>query len=302
MKVLIADKIDESSFKILTDHGINYDYSPDISPKSLFTKIGGFDALLVRSRTKVTSEIIDASKNLLAVGRVGSGVDNIDIGACREKGIIVVNAPGANARAVAEHVLGLALSFYRNIPKADAAIRRGDWLKKSLGGNELYGKTVGLVGFGKVGRALKEILDALGVGILIWSRSKKTSSLKELFEQSDIISIHLALNNETKDMIDMKLLAKMKNEAIFINTSRGGVVKEDDLYKILSEKKIKGACLDVFWQEPLGAQSKWTKLENVLLTPHIAGSTKEALKKASQTVISDIVGILAGKKPKNKIE
>jgi D-3-phosphoglycerate dehydrogenase len=169
------------------------------------------------------------------------------------------------------------------------------WIKKELKGEEIEGKKVGIVGYGHIGKRVAKIFTAFGAKVDYCSRSKKTNSLKYIFKNSDIISVHLPLNNNTKNLVNLDLLSLMKPTGFFVNTSRGGVVEEKALFKILQEKKIMGAALDVFWQEPLPPTSPWRKLNNVILTPHIAASTSEALKKGTKTVVDEIIKILSKK-------
>lgn len=301
MQVLISDKIADSSFSIFKDNNIEFDYSPEITPVQLKNKITDYDALIVRSRTKVTQEIIDNGKSLKVIGRAGSGVDNIDTDVCKSKGIIIVNAPDANSQAVAEHAVGLMLALLRHYSKAFSSMRDGLWLKKELGGSELCGKTIGILGYGHIGKKVETLVRAFGAHPLIFSRSHKTVEFKELFEKSDIVSIHLSLNKDTKGCVTKWLLGLMKPSAILVNTSRGEIIDEEALYKALIDKKIAGAALDVYSQEPLPVDSPFRKLDNCLLTPHIGAATRQALEKASITVAEDVVRVLKGEKPKNQV-
>lgn len=301
MKVLISDKINESALTLLKDKNIDYDYLPEITPDVLKATIVNYTALIVRSRTKVTKDIIEAGK-IKVIGRVGSGVDNIDMVTARKRKIIVVNAPLANCASVAELTIGLILSLLRKLDKAYSSMREGLWLKKELTGQELNGKTVGIVGYGNIGQRVQKIVEAFGAKVLYFSRKNKNCALEELFNQADMITIHLALTPETKGLINVKLLNLMKSTAYLINTARGEIVDEEDLYEVLLNKKISGAALDVYSQEPLSSDSKWRKLDNCILTPHIGASTKEALKKASLTVLTDIGKVLIGKSPENVVK
>ncbi len=294
-QVLIADKIDQKVLDSFKQKSISFDYQPVITPEDLLKIIPKYQGLMVRSRTKVTGEIIEAGKNLKVIGRVGSGLDNIDVNVAHKNKINVVNAPGANANAVAELTIASILSLLRPLEKGHSSMRTGLWLKKELKGGELRGKTVGIVGFGHIGKIVKRILDAFGVETLIFSRKKKTASLKKLFQNSDIVTIHLSLNPHTEKLINKKLFSLMKPSAYLVNFSRGKVIDEKDLYDILSAKKIKGAALDVYWQEPLENDSPWRKLDNVLLTPHIGASTEEALTLATKQVVEQVIKILSRK-------
>ncbi len=301
MKVLISDKISESVLSIFQLKNIEYDYLPEITPADLLLKIKDYQALIVRSRTKVTKEIIDTGQNLKIIGRVGTGVDNIDVAICKQRKIPVVNAPDANSQAVAELTIGLMLSLLRHIPKAVNSMKEGLWLKKELGGSELAGKTVGIIGYGHIGKKIELLVKAFGAHPLIYSRSFQTSTLDHLFEVSDFVTLHLTLTPKTKGLVDSKLLGMMKPTAYLINVSRGEIIDEEALYDIFDKDKIAGAALDVFWQEPLPVDSLWRKLDNVILTPHLGASTKEALKKGTETVVGDVITVLKGGKAINLV-
>lgn len=301
MKVLISDKVNEKALDLFKQNNIAYDYQPEITPQILLKIIPQYEALIVRSRTKVNREIVLAGKNLKIIGRVGSGVDNIDVKTCRKEKITVVNAPDANSQAVAELTLGLLLSLLRKIPQADLSMKKGLWLKKELKGSELSGKTVGIVGYGHVGRRIEKLSEAFGASVLFFSRRRRNCPLQKLFKSADIITIHLPLTPETKGFVNAKLLSLMKPAAFLINTSRGDVVEEKALQKALVEKKISGAALDVYGEEPLPVNSPLRKLENVILTPHIGASTKEALQRATKVVIEDVIRVLKGRKAENRV-
>lgn len=291
-KILIADKVDKSIINNIKNPKISFIYQPEITPQELLDTIPNFEGLVVRSRTKVTREIIDKGHNLKVIGRVGSGLDNIDVIEAKKRKIIIVNSPESNSGAVAELTIGLILSLLRKLQLANTSMNQGLWLKKDLKGMEIEGKKVGVVGYGHIGKRVVKILAAFGAKVDYFSRTKKTNSLKYIFKHSDIITIHLPLNNETKNLVNNDLLSLMKPTSFIVNTSRGGVIEEKALFKMLQEKKIAGAALDVFWQEPLPPISPWRKLPSVVLTPHIAASTAEALKKGTKTVIDEIVSIL----------
>ncbi len=294
-KVLIADKIDKSVIDKIKSPKFFFDYKPEITPQDLIKIIPGYQGLVVRSRTKVTQEVIDKGHNLKVIGRVGSGLDNIELKEAKKRKIAIVNSPESNSEAVTELTLALILSLLRKLSLAYSSMNSGLWLKKDLKGEELEGRKVGVVGFGHIGKRITKILTAFGAKVDYYSRTKKTNSLKYIFKHSDIISVHLPLTNETKNFVNNKLLSLMKPNSFLVNTSRGGVIEEKILFKMLQEKRIAGAALDVFWQEPLPPGSPWRKLPNVILTPHIAASTNEALKKGTETVVGDIIKIL-GKK------
>ncbi|MBI4991112.1 hydroxyacid dehydrogenase [Candidatus Gottesmanbacteria bacterium] len=301
MLTLIADPCDEDAISFLRDNNIDILLKPAISPSLLLAEISKADALMVRSRTKVTKEVIEKGKNLKVVGRIGSGFDNIDVKTCREKGITIVNAPDANSQAVAELTVGLMIAYLRQLPRAITSMKESLWIKNEIWGQELSGKTIGILGYGHVGKRVEKILGAFGAKILIHSHKYQTATLREIFQKSDIITLHLSLNEKTRGCINKRLLSEMKSDSILVNLARGELIDEDALYETLSKKKIAGAILDVYWQEPLPPDSPWRKLNNVLLTPHIGAATKEALEKASITVAEDVVRVLKGEKPKNQV-
>lgn len=301
MKILICDPADNDAIDYLKKNGIEVIYNPNISADELVSEVSRFDGLLVRSRTKVTNEVIKKGVSLKLIGRVGAGIDNIDIEGCKKKKIIVVNAPFANSQSVVELTIGIIISLFRKINFADKSMKEGKWVKNEIKGIELTGKTVGIVGYGSIGQKVAKLLECFGCKILFYSRTNRNSSLNDIFEKSDIVTIHMALNSESKGMVGINLLSKMKKEAYLINISRGEIIIEDDLYKILSEHKIAGCALDVYWQEPLPEDSRWRKLENVILTPHIGGLTTDAMKRAGLTVSEDIVRISKDEKPKYQV-
>lgn len=294
-KILIADKIDKNVIYQIKNPKFSFDYQPEITPEELIKTISNYEGLIVRSRTKVTQEIIDKGHNLKVIARIGSGLDNIDILEAKKRKINIINTPESNSEAVTELALGLILSLLRKLPQAYSSMSQGLWIKKELKGVEIEGKKVGVIGYGHIGKRIAKIFMAFGAKVDYYSRTKKTNSLKYIFKHSDIITVHLPLNNATKNLINNNLLSLMKPTSFFVNTSRGGVVEEKSLFKLLLEKKISGAALDVFWQEPLPPASPWRKLPNVILTPHIAASTNEALEKGTKTVIDEIIKILSKK-------
>ncbi|MFA6533239.1 MAG: NAD(P)-dependent oxidoreductase [Patescibacteria group bacterium] len=292
--ILISDKVDKSVIDQINNKGkFIFNYQPEITPEELIKVISKYEGLIVRSRTKVTSSVIDHGHNLKVIARVGSGLDNIDILEAKKRKISIINSPESNSEAVTELAVGLVLALLRKLPLAYSSMNQGLWIKKELKGEEIEGKKVGVIGYGHIGKRVVKIFTAFGAKVDYYSRSKKTNSLKYIFKNSDIITVHLPLNNNTKNLINIDLLSLMKTTGFFVNTSRGGVVDEKVLFKILQEKKIMGAALDVFWQEPLPPESLWRKLPNVILTPHIAASTSEAFKKGTKTVVDEVIKILS---------
>jgi D-3-phosphoglycerate dehydrogenase len=286
MKVLIADKIAEPALEDLKQGGVLVDYLPEISPEELLSKIPAYDGLIVRSRSKVTQVVVEAGQKLKIVGRIGSGLDNIDLPACESKKIRVVNVPDGNSQAVAEHTIGLMIALLRHYPKAFSSMKQGLWLKSELSGSELAGKTVGILGYGHIGKRVGKILEAIGAKVVAFKRGQ---SLDEFFKSSDVVTVHLPLTPETKGMISGKLLKQMKPTSYLVNASRGEIIAEPALIKLIKEGKIAGAALDVFSVEPLPENSELRKLDNIILTPHLGASTKEALVKASAAVVKEFL-------------
>jgi D-3-phosphoglycerate dehydrogenase len=254
----------------------------------------------VRSKPQITRAVIDAGENLKVICRAGVGLDNVDVKYAQSKGIQVVNTPGASTESVAEHVFALLLSTARGIPRADRAMREGKWIKKELTGTELREKTFGIIGFGRIGSRLGEIAAAFGMKVLAYDvidiseRAQqvgaKVCSMDTVLDKSDFITLHVPLLPSTRNLISEKEIEKMNPNAVLINTARGGVVDEKALYKALKEKKIQ-AALDVFEEEPLTGSPLLT-MDNIVLTPHIAGSTEDAQKRTGTEVARKVLEAL----------
>ncbi|MEM2192183.1 MAG: hydroxyacid dehydrogenase [Candidatus Hadarchaeales archaeon] len=296
VKILVSDKIHEDGINLLKEIG-EVEVAIGLQPEELVEKIRNFDVLVVRSATKVTREVIEAGKNLKIIARAGVGLDNIDVDAAKERGITVINAPEAPTVAVAELTIGLMLSFARKIPRADAGMKEGKWEKGELMGSELRGKTLGIVGTGRIGKAVAQRARAFEMTLLLYDVMKdedfakavggKYVSLEELLKNSDFITIHVPLLPQTRHMIGEREFEMMKPTAVIINTSRGEVIVEDALVKALKNGRIAGACLDVFEKEPPEGSELLT-LPNVVLTPHIGASTKEAQREAALIIAKKI--------------
>lgn len=309
-KVLISDSMDSIAEKILSSNNIDVDVKTDFTVEELIAKIPLYDGLIVRSATKVTKKIIDNAKNLKIIGRAGAGVDNIDLISAKEKKILVMNTPGGNTNATAEHTLALLLSLSRKISKADTSTHKGEWAKKNLKGNEIKGKTIGIIGFGNVGRRFAEMCKALGLKVLIVSKSFNnvkdeysdydSCDLNAALEQADIISFHCKPNFDGSSVISSKELNLMKNNALIINTARGNLVSEVDLCEAIKENKIGGAAIDVFETEP-ATNNALFGLENILLTPHIAASTSEAQVIVAEMVANQFVEYFLNNKIINEV-
>ncbi|MBE3114973.1 MAG: 2-hydroxyacid dehydrogenase [Actinobacteria bacterium] len=259
----------------------------------------------------VSQEAIDALPNLKLIGALRAGLENIDVKYATEKGIIVQNIKGRNAQAVSDFTIGLILGEARNIARSYHAVKNGIWRKDFVNSDmvpELQGKTIGLVGFGYIGQLVAQKLSGFQVNILVFDpyvsaeviqkyHAKKVT-IEDLFKSADFVSLHAKMSKNTKNMIGEKELLLMKDTAYLVNTARADLVEEDALYQVLKEKKIAGAALDVFWQEPIGENSRWLELDNVTLTTHIAGTTKEALTKSPYLLVEDINKLLENKEPR----
>ena len=302
--VLICDEVDQVLKKVLTENGLQVTYDPEITPEQIQEKISQFNIVIVRSRTKLTKELIEKADNCKIIARVGVGLDNIDLDAAKAKNIRVINAVEGAMTAVAELVLGLMLGLARQIPRADRGIRNDQWLKKELKGTELKGKYLGIVGLGNIGKRLGRLAKGLNMNIIGFDVipideefSKDVGLMKAdldtLLQSSDYISIHVPLLDSTYHMINAEKLSTMKPTARIINTSRGGVIDEDALYDAIKNGKLGGAALDVFETEPaLG--HKLAELDNVILTPHMGAMTKEAQALAASVIAEKIIQILRG--------
>ena len=302
--VLICDKVNPILNKILEENGLKVTYEPEITSEQLEEKISTFNIVIVRSRTKLTKELIDKADNCKIIARVGVGLDNIDQQTAKAKNIRVINAVEGAMTAVAEQVLGLMLCLARNIARADREIRNGNWLKKELMGTELKGKYLGIVGLGNIGKRLGRLAKGLNMNIIGYDVipideefAKEVGLMKTdldtLLQSSDYVSLHVPLLDSTYHMVDAKKLAIMKPTAKIINTSRGGVIDEKALYDAIKNGNLGGAALDVFEKEP-ATDSPLATLPNVILTPHIGAQTKEAQSLAANVIAEKIIQILRG--------
>ncbi len=302
-RILVSDSISETALNLLKSSTVEYSYEPDIGPADLLKNIGNYEGLVVRSRTKVTKDVIERATKLKVIGRAGVGLDNIDVLAAKEKGVQVVNTPDALTNAVAEFTLALMLDLSRSIPRADSSLKQGKWIKNSLMGQELKGKIYGTIGIGRIGARVSELAHAFGMKImandvipipktLVESLNIKVASADEIFEQADFVDLHVPLTKETTYLVNYEKMSRMKPIAYLINTSRGKVVNENDLVRALNEGKISGAALDVFETEPL-TQSALQSNEKIILTPHIAGQTEEAQNEAGRVVVEQVLRSLS---------
>jgi D-3-phosphoglycerate dehydrogenase len=302
MRILITDSLHESGTELLRAEA-QVDDRAGIPAKDLLEAISEYDALIVRGRTQVTARVFEAGTRLKVVGRAGVGVDNIDLASAKAHGVIVVNAPKATTLAVAEHTLGLMLALARMIPRADANMKTGKWLKKDLGGVELNGKVLGVIGVGNIGSAVAHRADFLGMKVLgydphrtrdeMYRWGAQPVALADLFAQADFISLHAPLNAETRCMIDAQALGTMKPGVRLICTARGGIIDEAALLEALESGHVAGAALDVFEVEPPGTTALATH-PNVIATPHIGAQTSQAQARAAQDIAEEILSALRG--------
>ena len=301
-KILVCDPVHEEGIEKLKQAGFEVDVNPTITPEQLTKIVSNYDALIVRSRTKVTKEIIEAGRRLRVIGRAGAGLDNIDLETAKQRGITVLSTPEALAEAVAELTIGLIISLARSIPLADRTLKEGKWIKKKLMGWQLEDKTLGTIGLGNVGERVAKIAKALGMTILITEiiplspellkeLETEVVPLKELLQRSDVVTLHVPLTSQTYHMIGTKEFQLMKNGAFLVNTSRGAIVDEKPLLTALKSGKIGGAALDVYEVEP-PRDLELIRLSNVVCTAHIGAQTKEAQNAAASMIAEKIINSL----------
>ena len=307
MKVLVTELIWPEGIKELESFGeVIYDPQLGQKPDELREQAGSVDALIVRNQTQVDAALIEAAPSLKAVGRLGVGLDNIDLEATRDRDIPVVFARNANAVSVAEYVMAAMLECSRNLSAANLDVKVGNWDRKRFTGSEIYGNTVGLVGMGEIARRVARRADAFGMRVVghdpfvapydypVVEMGVELVDLDELLQSADFISLHVPLNRGTRDLFSFSVFEKMKSNAWLINTSRGSVVNETDLARALDEDLIGGAVLDVLEEEPPAPNHPLLQHDDVVLTPHVAGLTEEAQVNTSVLVAREIVKVLRG--------
>lgn len=311
-KIIICDSIDESGIKSLRNAGLVVDYFPDISHSELISKVYDYNVIVVRSRTKITKEIIQKANKVKIIARVGVGLDNIDTEEAEKRKIEVINAGEASITAVSELVMGLMLSLSRSIPIANYETKKGNWIKKNLVGTELKGKYLGIIGLGKIGRNVARLARGLRMNLIgydivpidknfVQEVSLIKADLKTLLESSDFITIHVPLTEQTKYLINRETISNIKSTAFIINTSRGEIIEENSLIEALRNKKIAGAALDVFEVEP-PKNKELLELSNLICTPHIGAQTKEGQELASTVIAEKIIQRLVTKKEEEEEE
>ena len=301
-KILISDGLDESGKAVLRAAGDVADID-GISAENLLKDIADYDALIVRGRTKVTPAVFAAGKKLKVVGRAGIGVDNIDLAAAKAAGVAVVNSPLATTVTVAELALGMMLALARELPRADASMKGGKWLKKEFEGIELFGKTLGVIGYGRIGAAVAKRAAAFDMHILGYDPIKPADQIRqeggepvsfdELLARSDFVTLHLPLTPQTKNMLNAAVFEKMKTGVYIVDAARGGVIDEEALVVALNSGKVAGAALDVFSAEPPGLTSLVAH-PKLIATPHIGAQTLEAQARAGYDISTEIVAALKG--------
>ena len=308
MDILITDKMADEAIQVLKNAGHTV-VSDEMDHDTLLSNIHKYDALMIRSRTKATEDIVTAGAKgkLKVIGRAGIGVDNIDIKKAAEKEIKVVNAPTGATISVAELALGHMLSLSRYLTLADKTMKNQEWIKKQLKGTELYGKTLGLIGCGNIGRKTAEYAQAFGMKVIGYDpyvsakemgkdQISKKEDIADIMRESDYISLHIPHMKQTHHIINKQMLSLMKKTAFIINCARGGTIDEEALYQSLKNKEIAGAALDVFEQEPPGVTPLIT-LDNVVMTPHIGANTKEGQIRAGTVCAEQVLMVLDGKTP-----
>lgn len=307
--IFVSDGLDTRGQSILRDTA-TVEYRDSTSPEDLLNAIAEYDALIVRGQTKVTAAVMDAASRLKVIGRAGVGVDNIDLDAAKKHNITVVNAPASTTIAVAELAMAMILAVARDIPRADATMKKGDWLKKQFEGAELSGKTLGIIGFGRIGIEVSRRANAFGMSVIIYDPNvsehelehgnAEPVSLQDLFAWSDFISLHLPLNVQTRDLIGPQAFSQMKDGVRIVSTARGGIIDEAALLEALNSGKVAGAALDVFEKEPPGL-TELVSHPRVIATPHIGAQTAEAQSRAAEDIASEVLAALEGKSLRWKV-
>jgi D-3-phosphoglycerate dehydrogenase / 2-oxoglutarate reductase len=299
-KVLVREEIAEAGIRLLRDRGFEVDVDGD---SDLAETIGRYDAIIVRSATKVTADLIARGDNLKVIGRAGVGIDNVDVEAATRRGIVVANAPESTVISAAEHTIGLLVALTRNIPQAHSALKQGRWERKTYGGVELADKTLGVLGFGRIGQQVARRAAGLGMRVVAYDPFVSPDRFRELgverfeneddvYSAADFLTLHLPLTDETRESINANAFGKMRDGVRIVNAARGALVDEDDLLAALRSGKVGGAALDVFSSEPYSGPL--LELDNVVVTPHLAASTEEAQDRAGVIIAEQVAAALQG--------
>jgi D-3-phosphoglycerate dehydrogenase/(S)-sulfolactate dehydrogenase len=310
-RVLVSDDLSTEAITILREAGLEVDVKVGLAPEALEAIIGGYDALAVRSATKVNARLLEKAERLKVVGRAGVGVDNVDLEAATRRGVVVMNTPGGSSVTVAELALAMMGSIYRHVAAATASVKAGRWEKKKFQGRELCGKTLGVVGIGHIGSILVGRCLGLGMKAVAYDPFITAEAaaklgvtlvtLDELWRQADVISLHVPLTEQTRNMVNATTLARMKKGAVLVNCARGGIVDERALAEALASGHLGGAALDVFEKEPPQADHPLFKLDNVVLTPHLGASTEEAQAAVASAVARQLVRYLQAGEVQNAV-
>jgi D-3-phosphoglycerate dehydrogenase len=300
VKILVADPISDSGLEVLKSNGGHFtiETRQKMSPDELKKAVADAEAVIVRSETKITADVLAAGKKIKIVGRAGVGVDNIDVAAASRQGVIVVNVPGGNTISAAEHTMAMMLSLSRNVPQANNSLHLGEWKRSQFTGTELLGKTLGLIGLGRIGREVAKRAQSFGMHVLGYDPFASEeyaknfnitlASLDEIYQQADFISVHVPLNDSTRHLFNAATLAKLKSGVRLINCARGGIIDEKALYDALKNGQVKGAALDVFEEEPPKKENPLFSLPNVIITPHLGAATEEAQVKVAFELAENI--------------
>ena len=311
MKIFVADDVNEDKLAPLKEAGFNVIKKTKLAPEDLAIEIADADGVIVRSATKITADLMDAANKLRVIGRAGVGVDNIDVKAATERGIVVMNAPDGNTITTAEHTIALLVSMARNVPQAHAKLQSGVWDKKSFVGVELNGKTLGVIGLGRIGRHVAKIAKGFGMNIFAYDPFVSTEQAKdygfelgtldEVFQKADFLTIHTPVTDDTRNIIGADAFAKMKKGVRLINCARGGLVDETALLAAIENGTVAAAAMDVFAQEPLDENSPLLKNDKIITTPHLGASTTEAQQGVALTVAEQMRDFLTSGELRNAV-
>jgi D-3-phosphoglycerate dehydrogenase / 2-oxoglutarate reductase len=303
-KILVAEKIADTGVDLLREH-FDVDVGTDWEPAELAERIGEYDGLLIRSATQVTSDLIGRADRLKVIGRAGVGVNNVDVDAATKRGIVVANAPQSNIVSAAEHTMALMLALARNVPRAHMSLTDGRWERSKLGGSELYDKTLGILGFGRIGQLVAQRAKAFGMNVLAFDPMVSADRFRELgveqagspddlYARADFITLHLPVTEETRGWLDADAFPKMRDGVRIVNCARGELIVDDALKDAIDSGKVGGAALDVFSEEPITEHPLFDGYENVVVTPHLGASTAEAQDRAGVQTAEQVVAALTG--------
>lgn len=302
MKVLISDKLAEEGVRILEEAGFEVDVNVGLDPEQRKKIIGDYDAMIIRSATKVTPDLLEAASKLKVIARAGTGLDNVDIPAATDKGVVVMNTPGQNSNAAAELAVGMLFALSRHVPRGTAGLKSGKWEKKQLQGRELKGKTLGVIGLGNIGAIVAELARGIKMNVIgfdpfftddqIRERGAEPVTFDDLLARSDYVTVHVPKTEETTHLFRAETLAKMKDGAYLVNCARGGIVDEEALCDALEAGKLAGAALDVFETEPPAENHRLLFRDELVCTPHLGASTAEAQVNVAVAAAEQIIGYL----------